>query len=346
MFGISVAAPGDLDGDGVPDLFVAAPGHRHSYLISGKTGEELRLLPDAWEVAAPGDVDGDGVPDLLTATSIWKEKNFVVALLLSGKDGSEIRRSNASHVAAAGDFDRDGRPDYITDKQVRSGRNGSVLLTVDCTELQSAGDTNGDGTIDFVGISSFKARVFSGRDGAILHTFQEWKTRFASAVIGTGDLDGDGCADIVVGYPDEECNFGTGYVRIFSGKGGGVIHDLESSHALFGATLLAPGDLDGDGHGDLVVGAYDSLGPEWGDVLVYSGRTWREIANFSNGVAEAGFGIALATLGDVDKDGVVDLAVGACKGSAGGNGFTFIYSGKTRQVLRTIPAPPKPLEGQ
>jgi len=345
VFGISVAGPGDLDGDGVPDLFVAAPGHRHTYLISGKTGEDIRVLPHAWNVAAPGDVDGDGISDLMLASAAWLQ-DTAYALVVSGKDGHEIYRYPAHHVAAAGDLNRDGRADFVVGSDVRSGKDGSLLLAVDGTEVRGAGDTNGDGTIDFVGLGSFKACVFSGRDGTTLHTFKDWKTRFPLAVIGTGDLDGDGCADIAVGYPDEECNFGIGYVRVFSGKGGGVIRDLESPDALFGATLLAPGDLDGDGHGDLVVGAYDSMGSAWGNVLVYSGRTWKEIADFWNNTAEAGFGIALATLGDVDKDGVTDLAVGACKGSAGGNGFTFIYSGRTREVLRTIPAPPQPLEGQ
>lgn len=344
MFGTSVAGPGDMDGDGVPDLFIAAPGCRRSYLVSCKTSRLIGTYPSAWAVTAPGDLDGDGYPDLLVGSSPWDSESCAVAL--SGRDGRELHRVKGNHVATAGDLNRDGRPDFIIDHDVRSGRDGSVLLTIPGSDLQPAGDTNGDGSIDFVGIATPTARIYSGRDGSVLHEFSVWKERAASLAIGAGDLDRDGCADIVVGYPDEECNFGTGYVRVLSGKSGQPIHDLSGNDALFGATLLAPGDLDGDGQGDLVVGAYDSMGPAWGNVLVYSGATWKQIDNFHNDRAEAGFGTALAALGDVDGDGVTDLAVGACKGSAGGVGVAFVYSGKTRKVIWTLSPPTELPEGR
>jgi hypothetical protein len=75
-------------------------------------------------------------------------------------------------------------------------------------------------------------------------------------------------------------------------------------------------------------------------VLLYSGATWKEIGMVWSDVAERGFGISVCPLGDIDKDGVGDFAVGACKWTwPNGPAFVFVYSGKTHQLLRTLGPP-------
>ena len=109
---------------------------------------------------------------------------------------------------------------------------------------------------------------------------------------------------------------------------------------LFGNSVASAGDLNGDGTPDLVVGAPEhdtgspaSTGP--GAVFVLFLRSDGSVDSFEvietmgvppgTGIpgASDGFGHSVATLGDLDGDGVCDLAVGApgdAEAGAGGNG--------------------------
>lgn len=116
----------------------------------------------------------------------------------------------------------------------------------------------------------------------------------------------------------------------------------------FGARAAALGDVDGDGAADFAVAAPGvrgtGLSDPWtgpgGKVFIYSGRTAELIRTLEDG--HAGFGAALVNIGDVNADGVADLAVGSpmFAGGAGGElaraGRVWIYSGSDGSVIRTL----------
>lgn len=157
--------------------------------------------------------------------------------------------------------------------------------------------------------------------------------------LASGDFNGDHCADLAIGVPDEDYNGHTdaGVAHVFYGGASGIstsnlqfwhqdqtgiIDDCEDMD-LFGLALNA-GDFDGNGYDDLAVGApFESLfGQNYaGAVNVIYGTSnglnyqnnqiWhQDIANIEDSV-EAGdlFGRALAS-GDINADGYDDLAVG------------------------------------
>ncbi len=109
----------------------------------------------------------------------------------------------------------------------------------------------------------------------------------------------------------------------------------------FGAVVVGLGDVDGDGGMDFAVSApgvrSEGLGLEWsggpGSVRLYSGRTMSVIRVPEGEVA--GFGAALANPGDVDGDGVADLAVGS-PGEAGGAGRVWVFSGANGGVIASV----------
>ena len=157
----------------------------------------------------------------------------------------------------------------------------------------------------------------------------------------SGDFDGDGYADLVVGVPHEGYEsggiIGMGAVNIFYGSAAGlrtdnelILHPAQNGvdgtpivDGNFGAAL-ATGDFDGDARDDLAVGipGYDLAGiNRAGAVEVFYGsdtgisivgeQMWRQGINGIPGSPEDfdGFGFALAT-GDFDKNGRSDLAIG------------------------------------
>lgn len=169
--------------------------------------------------------------------------------------------------------------------------------------------------------------------------------RFGGSVAGMGDMDGDTVADVIVGSPEYD---GTGvfvgrvfvlllnadgtvksHVEITNGSGG--FPGALPGGAFFGSGVANVGDLDGNGAADVAVGAY---------TLTSGGRVWLlrlaagaappgfvvgavEIGDGSGGfggVLDFGdrFGHSVATAGDVDGDGVVDLVVGAINDDDGG----------------------------
>ena len=301
LFGVSLASLGDLDGDGVGDLAVGAyldddGGDAHGAVwilflntdgtvksqqaISDTLGGFTGVLDDrdlfGVSLASLGDLDGDGVGDLA--------------------------------VGAVGDDD--------------GGLNhGAVWVLF----------LNNDGTVK----SHQKISDSQGGFTGILDDRDAWGQSLTSL----GDLDGDGVGDLAVGNSgDDDGGNARGAVwilflntdgtvkshqKISDTEGGftGILNDAD----LFGSSVASLGDLDGDRVGDLAVGASRDNGDGGFD----RGAVWVLFLNTDGtvkahqkiGDREGGFdgtlndrdhfGISVAALGDLDGDGVGDLAVGA-----------------------------------
>jgi len=177
---------------------------------------------------------------------------------------------------------------------------------------------------------------------------------FGAAVTTVGDLNDDGVPDLAVGAPYTNDGFvDAGAVWILFMRPDGTVKDQQKisritgdfrgdlgAGDLFGYSLSGLGDLDGDGIPDLAVGAPldDDGGTNKGAVWILFLRTdgtvkrWQKIStqsgDFNGGVSSGdAFGNGVATLGDVDGDGVTDLAIGtpqADDGSGGNLGAVWI----------------------
>lgn len=368
--GLAVAAAGDVDGDGIPDLLLGAPNASprgpasgRALLVSGADGSILRNFAGALAgdslgcaVAGVGDVDGDGVPDLLIGArgDDVGGSQAGAAFLISGARGNVlwVVRGVAGDnlgcsVVGLGDVNGDGVPDvavgaWTADSggtnsghvRVLDGATGSLLRLFSGEApydhfgfaLANVGDVDGDGVTDlavgarwsaFTGYGAGSAYVYSGASGALLHVARGAAAgdAFGSALVGLGDVTGDGVRDLAVGAPGSDVGgANSGSVYVFSGADGGLVRSL---HGLavgdgFGGALAAL-DIDQDGVLDLAVGALasDERGTNAGSVRVFSGADGSQLASLFGGLPEDRLGSALASLGDVDLDGRSELLVGA-----------------------------------
>lgn len=290
QLGYSVDGGGDVDGDGVPDLVVGAPeGTGYAFVYSGKDGHEVhRLVSDTYgvffgySVAMVGDVQGDGHADFLVGAP-WRNTFRGGIWLYSGKDASTI---------------------WFVEGIVEFAFLGS--------ELSDLGDINADGVAD-VGFSYpglLETWVSSGKDGSTL-----WRVFDYGIPGATGDLDGDGHADFIVGSRECDSNQ-VGFARVYSGKTGAQILEFLGNNLgdCFGYSVGGGVDLDVDGVPDLIVGAIqaddcDDQGP--GYVTVFSGRDQSTLREYHGKEDLDDFGASLDVVGDVNGDGSLDFVVGA-----------------------------------
>lgn len=221
--------------------------------------------------------------------------------------------------------------------------------------ISELGDVDRDGIMEaMVGAPgrSSTARgavwVFSGRTGKRLYRFRgDGTDRAGYALADAGDVDADGVADILIGAPGGAVGgpgAGRGRVCVRSGRNGhriGCIRGLADGDS-FGAAVASAGDVNHDGHADLLVGAPDSdaSGATSGQAYVYSGKTLRLIRVFEAERAGDSFGSATDWTADVDGDSVPDQVVGARDAGGGQRGRAYVYSGATGRLLRTIDPPP------
>lgn len=225
------------------------------------------------------------------------------------------------------------------------------------------GDVNGDGKADaIVGAPGVQAGesdsgtadqgrvyVFSGADGSLLHTLTAPNSppnvQFGYAVA-TGDVKGDGKADIIVGAPGETVsgNNSQGSVYVFSGADSSLLYTLTTpnpqSLADFGDSV-ATGDVNGDGKVDIIVGsANEKVGGNiaQGRVYVFSGvdGSLLRALNTPNPETQAYFGSTVAT-GDVNGDGKADIIVGSPHDTEDASqGHVYVFSGADGSLLRTL----------
>ena len=281
-FGSRVVDAGDVNRDGIPDVVVSMP-----------TADPLMVAP------SPPAIGGEAAP--AAPYQIGR-----IDLYLGGVS-APVRWQAV--LAGGRDFDRVG------------------------TALGGRGDVNGDGYGDVVvGAEGWDSATLGGCGKAwVLYGAPNgfdgsWSVegesygRGLGASVALGDLDADGYSDVIVGLVAADGIPGDGRVQVYYGGPGGpsstpglVLYGYPSTPS-FGRTVAALGDVTGDGICDLGVGA--PLEDGVGRVYVFAGTRGRSQQNFAiwtrRGAQTGGrFGEAIAGGGDLDGDGIADIAIGA-----------------------------------
>lgn len=206
---------------------------------------------------------------------------------------------------------------------------------------------DGDGDLDVligapgVGQAAGRVLVVDGASGKLLRELSagEDADQFGMMVCGLEDIDGDGCAEIVVGAPTADAGSkDAGRVYIYSGKSGELIHAIDGDRAgdQFGSAVDAT--FTG-GSALLVVGAMKAPGGGSAVVFKCSAKEAEWIFEFEPDETAANLGQYFVTiLGDVDSDGVPDVFASDFANRAKGpsTGRVYVRSGATGELLLTI----------
>jgi hypothetical protein len=202
----------------------------------------------------------------------------------------------------------------------------------------SIGDLNGDGRRELVVSSSpygpaqsGRVEVLSGATGAVLMSLfsPASNDRFGEVVARVGRVDADAFDDFLVSAPaSSSAGFFAGTVRVYSGASGGVLHQFDgaSQGDRWGSTADGCGDINGDGHDDIIVGSAVALQHS---VKVYSGLDGSVLHTLTEPATQF-YGIHVAGVGDVDNDGRADFAITSTIGAftpGGPSAFVDVHSG-------------------
>jgi hypothetical protein len=291
----------------------------------------------AWfgcSVSSAGDVNGDGYGDVIVGAH--------------GYDNGQADEGQAYvYMGSAGGL---GATAAWTAESDQAGANFGISAT-------SAGDVNGDGYGDVI-VGAHNYDIWTGDEGRVyvylgsasgLNTTPAWTAEsgqasayFGRSVGSAGDINGDGYGDVIVGayeYDNGQTDEGRAYVYVGSISGLGTTPawtaESDQDGAYFGRSVGSAGDVNGDGYGDVICGAYeyDNGQSNEGQAYVYlgtaSGLSATPAWTAESNQADAWFGYSVGSAGDVNGDGYGDVICGALNYDNGQayEGQAYVYYG-------------------
>lgn len=374
-FGFSVACAGDVNGDGYSDVIIGAYLYNDNFNQEGKafvyygSAVGLSTTPDSTpddadqltahfgdNVSSAGDVNGDGYSDVIITADEYDD----------GVNGNEGRA-----------FVYHGSPDGLSYSPINTPDDADQLDAQFGVSVASAGDVNGDGYSDVIigawvyddagNTNEGRAYVYHGSASGLSAT-PNWigddadqaNALFGETVASAGDVNGDGYSDVIIGADnyDDGPNSNEGRAFVYHGSASGlsaapdwVGDDADQANAFFGVSLNSAGDVNGDGYGDVIVGAIgmtDGGNPSEGKAYVYHGSA-SGLSTSPNSTpddadqANAWFGWSVASAGDVNGDGYSDVIIGAPTFDDSPNtdeGRAFVYHGSPAGVNATPSSTP------
>ena len=330
----------DTDGDGIGDVCDPDPTDPDVGVLIRKWGE-FKKDNFGISVANAGDVNHDNIDDVVVGAYLWdkpilgrkkKLRSIGRVYVYSGRDGSELfsstplvgenRRDWFGYSVAGADINGDGYSDIIV---------GAPHWDVPKVGAQKALRNAG------------KVYVFNGQTGMLMASVQGTAAddNLGWSVSNAGDTDQDGSPDVVIGAPKADTTVSgkrqnnAGRALVCSGVVLAAAVDpnanaCDVNTALFsvegevagnglGRTVAGAGDVDGDGHTDIVLGlpkADVSGKKNAGLAAVYSGATGAEWARAEGENAGDWFGYSVAGAGDLNGDSKADIVVGAYRYTA------------------------------
>ncbi len=404
--GVSLTGLGDTNGDGYADLAVGAPGVSSALVVRGANStlfsgfSAFYLTPTGGStagtsVAGPGDVNGDGLADvLLGAPGAGTSGSVYLFVGSAGLSGTSVQdavfstttpgESFGTAVAGAGDINGDGYADFVVGAPAYAANKGRVYVSLGRAVLAnisntpqiidgatagdrfgssvSGGDANCDGYGDvLVGAPAYssstgRAYAYYGSPAALLASSSlslanpnnAVNDNFGISVASAGDVNGDGYGDVIIGAYGTSSLRGSAYLYLGSATGlgtaagttAGTYQRLDSpnnaANDYFGWSVAGAGDVNGDGYADVLIGAYGTsnrgsaylylgsatgLGTTAGTTAgTYQRRDEPGIGGFNF------FGYSVAGAGDVNGDGYADVVIGAYGAGTGGSSYLYLGS--------------------
>jgi hypothetical protein len=374
-FGWIARGIGDVDGDRVEEVAVSAPGHPPAgsgrgevFVYSGRSGallwrrqgdQDARL---GTSLEAAGDVNADGVPDVIAGAP-----GVNAVLVFSGRDGVQLLRFAGDSAdqdlgtsgGGVGDVNRDGHADVVAGAPSGAGGAGRVYIFSgkDGSRLHTlAGEKPGDS----FGSASSGGRGFilvgAGSGGpqnlgrVYVYEGLQAKPKFVKDADETGrgfggmfvtvmgDANADGTPDIFVSdYANAAKGPATGRGYVISGKDGAGLLTVtgDTAGVSHGVGAARTGDVNGDGHDDLVLGAWQYSVAAWsgGRVQVVSGKDGTVLQTFTGRVPGETLGFDAVGIGDVDGDGAIDFLLTSGWSMANGyrTGRTYVVAGERKR---------------
>ncbi|ELS03748.1 putative calcium-binding protein,FG-GAP repeat protein [Xenococcus sp. PCC 7305] len=346
--GFSVNNLGDINGDGIDDLIIGAPGSEDfADIYSVSPGSSYVVFGD-------GNIGNTGVIEL---SALDGTNGFVL-------NGAGAYDYSGTSVSNAGDVNGDGFADLIigapkpTDGAEGIGGIGAIFglgNTYSGEAYVVFGGTD-VGSTGFVELASLNGDNGFAIGGTQLYDFVGY------SVSNLGDINGDGLDDLIIGaYGTGSNGEGASYV-IFGAEDLGStsvveLSDLDGTNGfvleginrydLSGISVSNAGDINGDGFADLIIGAdyADPNGISSGEsYVVFGGLNIGSSGTFDlgsldghNGFALNGIfpfdysGFSVSNAGDINGDGIDDLIIGAPEASPNGYdgaGQSYVFFGR------------------